>query len=356
MYKSFDFCQARKESRNRKDNGKMENNQQQVPLTSAEISSLWTAYQADTLNIYSMNFFLTHVADEAIRQVLAHALEIAKKRNEAEIQLFNSENHPIPQGFTEKDINFNAPRLFSDKLYLQYTLYMTYLDMIAYSTGLSMGSRTDMMHFFSESLSDVQDLHQQAKELAKEKGIYIRPPQIPTPQQIEFVKEDRFLAGWFGERRPLLGTEIAMLAYNSDRNALGQAVITGFSQVAENKEVKHYFERGREISGKHYDIFSDILHENYLSDGILLTAEVSESTVAPFSDKLMMNFVTTLIASSIGQYGAAIAASPRHDLGVQYMRLTAEVARYANDGAKILIENGWMEQPPMAANRKDLAK
>lgn len=334
----------------------MENNQHQVTLTSAEISSLWTAYQSDTLNICGISFFLIYVEDQAIRQVLEQALAITEKRKETEIQLLNSANHPIPQGFTDKDIHLNAPRLFSDKLYLLYTLNTTYLNLITFSSDLSMVSRTDMIHFFSDSLSDVQVLHQQAKELAIEKGIYIRPPKIPAPQQIEFVQADRFLAGWFGERRPLLGTEIAMLVYNSNRNALGQAMITGFSQVAENKEVKQYFERGREISGKHYDVFSAALHEDYLSDGILLTPEVTASTIAPFSDKLMMNFVTSLTASGIGQYGASISASPRHDLGVKYTRLMAEIARYSNDGAKILIENGWMEQPPMAANRKDLAK
>ncbi|MDY0395572.1 DUF3231 family protein [Virgibacillus halophilus] len=69
-----------------------------------------------------------------------------------------------------------------------------------------------------------------------------------------------------------------------------------------------------------------------------------------------MALVTTLIASGLGQYGAAMAASPRHDLGVHYTRLMAELANYSNDGAKIMIENGWMEQPPIAADRKKLAK
>jgi len=78
--------------------------------------------------------------------------------------------------------------------------------------------------------------------------------------------------------------------------------------------------------------------------------------MSPFSDKLMMNFITTLIASGIGQYGTAISASPRHDLGAQYTRLIAEISRYSNDGAKIMVEKAWIEQPPMAVDRKDLAK
>lgn len=70
----------------------------------------------------------------------------------------------------------------------------------------------------------------------------------------------------------------------------------------------------------------------------------------------MMVLTSSLIASGIGQYGMSMSLSPRHDIAVQYSRLMVEIANYANDGASIMIENGWMEQPPMAADRKGLAK
>lgn len=335
----------------------METNEHDIKLTSSEISSLWGSYQEDTLTICGINFFLKHVDDSPTQHILELALQMAKKRTEKVIHLFNEENYPIPQGFSDKDVNLNAPRLFSDKLYLEYILQSTNLSLVTYSMGLSFAARTDIIDFFTENLNNTQNLHKQAKELMKEKGIYLRAPQIPTPDMIHFVKNESFLAGWFEDRRPLLGIEISFLVFSSTRNALGQAVITGFSQVAETKEVRKYFERGREISGKHFEVFSGILNENYLADGAqLLTGEVTDSTISPFSDKLMMNFITTLIASGIGQYGTAISASPRHDLSAEYTRLMAEIARYSNDGAKIMIEKAWIEQPPMALNRKDLAK
>jgi hypothetical protein len=189
-------------------------------------------------------------------------------------------------------------------------------------------------------LGQTTELHNRAKELSKEKGIFYRAPLLPKPDQIKFVKKQNFLAGWFGDRRPLLGVEIANIVYNAKRNALGQAIITGFSQVAKSKEVRQYFERGREIAGKHLEIFSSILHENYLSQGTLnLTSEVTNSKVAPFSDKLMMYHISALIGSGIGQYGMAMASSPRHDLGIHYARLSTELAHYADDGANIMINN-----------------
>lgn len=336
----------------------MENNQNpDISLMSAEVSGLWVTYQKETVAICGLDFFLMHIDDEQIRELLEQALTNSKRRKERIIQFFKGENYPIPQGFTDQDVNLKAPRLFSDKLYLEYVLNMTKLNIAAFGLALMNVARSDVMNFFSDELKEAQRLHIQSKELAKEKGVYIRAPKIPQPKQVEFVKKESFIAGWLGDRRPLLGVEITSLIFNAKRNALGQAVITAFSQVAKSKKVRQFFERGRDISRKHFEVFASILHDDYLSDGtFVMTSEVTDSTEAPFSDKLMMSFITTLIASSIGEYGASMSTSPRRDLGVQYTRLMAEITTYSDDGAEILIENGWMEQPPMAANRKDLAK
>ncbi|WP_445661507.1 DUF3231 family protein [Bacillus sp. FSL K6-3431] len=63
---------------------------------------------------------------------------------------------------------------------------------------------------------------------------------MPTPEQVDFVKKQPFLNGWLGDRRPLLGIEIANLVYKAERNTLGEALITGFSQVVKSKEVRQF--------------------------------------------------------------------------------------------------------------------
>lgn len=336
----------------------MENNERHhVKLTSAELSNLWTSYQSDTMALCGFKYFLNNINDDQIRLTIEEAMKIAQKHIEKVTQLFNDENYPVPQGFTEHDVNLDAPRLFSDRIYLEYVLNMCNLSLAAYGLALSLSERTDMIDYYSETLTETRDLHKKTKELAKQKGIYIRTPHIPTPGQIKFVNKQSFRAGWFGERRPLLGVEIANLVFKAKRNALGQAVITEFSQVAQAKEVRQFFERGREIPGKHHEIFTSILDESYLSNGsLLLTPEVTNSTNAPFSDKLMMFLISSLVASGMGQYGLSMSTSPRHDLGLKYTRLIAEIAKFSNDGAKTMINNGWMEQPPIAADRKELAK
>jgi hypothetical protein len=268
----------------------------------------------------------------------------------------DAENHPIPVGFTDQDVDIEAPRLFSDSIILFYMMNMGRLGLTGESLLFSLSARDDIAAFYSECLAQSKELVDKGRKLAIHKGLFIRPPYLPTPNQVDFVKKQSFLNGWFGDRRPLLGIEIANLVYNTERNALGEALIIGFSQVVRSKEVRQYMIRGREISGKHFEVFSSVLQDEYLSSAKNVTSEVTDSTMPPFSDKLMMFHIAGLVASAIGQYGASMATSPRRDLGTMYTRLIAEIVKYSEDGANIMIDNGWMEQPPIAADRDELAK
>jgi len=79
-----------------------------------------------------------------------------------------------------------------------------------------------------------------------------------------------------------------------------------------------------------------------------------DSTIAPFSDKLMVFHTTAMIAVGIGNYGTAAGTCQRIDLSVLYTRLSAEIAKYAEDGANLMIKNGWLEEPPQADDRHAL--
>lgn len=325
-------------------------------LTAAEIANLWTTYQSNTMINCGVKYFLVTVQDEEIRSILQYALECIKKREQFITQMFNDEDYPLPVGFTDHDVNLEAPRLFSDSMMLFYMLNMGRFMLTIEGMMFSLSARNDIASFYSECIMQSKELADKGRKLALQKGIFVRQPYIPVPDQVDFVKKQNFLNGWLGERRPLLGIEIANLVYNAERNALGEALITGFSQVAKSEEVRKYMVRGREISSKHLEVFSSILNKENLSSAKNMTSEVTNSTMPPYSDKLMMAHIAGLVGSAIGQYGAAMSVSPRRDLGVMYARLMAEIGKYSVDGANIMIENGWMEEPPKAADRDELAK
>ncbi|MEJ9212340.1 DUF3231 family protein, partial [Bacillus smithii] len=129
-----------------------------------------------------------------------------------------------------------------------------------------------------------------------------------------------------------------------------------FSQVDKSKVATQFFQRGVEISKKHIQLFREKLEESDLSVPITWDSEITESTAHTFSEKLMMFYTTSLISLSVVYYGFSVAFSPRIDIGILYNRVILEIQKYAEDGANIMIKNRWMEQPPMAPDRKELAK
>lgn len=324
-------------------------------LTCGEIASLWETYQFETLSYCGIMYFLQHVEDEEIKTLLKKTLEVKVKRIEKVKELLTEEGHSIPVGFTEGDVNLKAPRLFSDELYLDYLLHTFQMEFYSYNWSMVTAVKLSIQQFYKKVMQDTMQLEMEAKELSKQKGLFVKAPEVPTIKHVSYVKKDSFLTGWFGKRRPLLATEISEMVFNAKRNVLGHAVITAFSQVTETKEVRDFFIKGRDISEKNVRVFTDKLKEDYLPSAVLgKIDQVTTSTESPFSERLMMNFITTLIASSIGEYGLSMSMSPRHDIGVMYTRLIAEIAAYANEGANIMINNAWMEEPPMAADRKKL--
>lgn len=326
-------------------------------LTSAEIASLWMAYQNDSMSIQFINYALNHVKDEKVVSILEYALGLSQQHVEFMENLFIAEQIATPEGFSKDDVNLSAARLYTDDFFLVYIQNLGKLGMVAYGLALSNAARSDLIQHFKQCLSTSSELFDQAVQLKLSKGIYTRAPFIPYPQMVEYIDEKSYFSGgWFSEKRSLNVMEITGLYYNLERNTLGTALITGFSQVARSKEVRQYMSRGRDISKKHAQVFSTLLTDDYLAAPATWDVQPTDSTDSPFSDKLMMYLITSLIASGIGQYGAAIGSSQRADLITTYTRLTAEIAKYAKDGANIMINKGWMEKPPQAVDRKQIAK
>lgn len=325
-------------------------------LTSAEISQIWAAYQNDSMAICVMQYFMKTAEDPAVASIIQEGLEISQGHIPILENFFNGENWPIPRGFKESDVNLDVPRLFSDSFMLNYTHQMGMLGMNAYSMAIALSTRPDLYGYFSTCMSEVMNLHQNASHLLLEKGLYIRSPYLPAPDSIDFVTNKKFLGGWFGENRPLVSLEIANLYANIQRNALGKGLMMGFAQVAGSEEVRKFLVRGKEIAEKQVEVFSTLLNKDDLPASVTWDNEVTDSTVSPFSDKLMMFHTTSLIAIGVGYYGTSMATCFRKDVTTDYTRLSAEILKYADDGAKLMIDKGWMEEPPQTADREQLAK
>ncbi|MDD4239060.1 MAG: DUF3231 family protein [Desulfotomaculaceae bacterium] len=60
------------------------------------------------------------------------------------------------------------------------------------------------------------------------------------------------------------------------------------------------------------------------------------------------------LQAGITNTAVSLASSPRLDLALMYGRLIVQTADFANDGIKIMIDNGWLEEPPRYVDRSEL--
>lgn len=325
-------------------------------LTAAEMSSLWTHYINDSLAVCVNTYFLEKAEDAEVRPIIEWTLDTAKGNISIMEGIFTKERFPIPIGFTEQDVNPQAPKLFSDTFVLMYLRHMASLAMAMNAAALGLITRPDVVSFHKRVLQAGVDLQDKTRDLMLKQGTYVKPPSISTPDKVEFVEKQQFLAGFFGKRRTLTSVEISHLFLNIKTNTVGKALMEGFAQVAKDDEVKQFLLKGKKIAQDHIQLFGNFLIKEDLPVPMSWDASVSDSTTTIFSDKLIMYHTAEMIAAGIGNYGVSLAASPRRDLGYQYASLIPEITLYAEDAAQIMINHGWMEEPPQADDREALAK
>ncbi|MFJ8246464.1 DUF3231 family protein [Peribacillus asahii] len=324
-------------------------------IVALDVSNLWTPYMNNTMALCVNKYALQTIQDPEINAVFCNALNIAKNIVQKITAIFTQEHFPIPKGFTEEDVHLNAPRLFSDELWLFYLHQMSIHGLTAYSLGITASRRQDVRQFYFETYKESYELYETTLGVLQSKGFMERPPTIALPEKIEFAEKQNFLAGWFGHQRPLNTIEISSLYFNLQKTILTKDLALGFSQTAKIKEIRRFMEEVVQVAAEHIEIFTTILHEDFISSAITWDTHVTDSQIAPFSDKLMIFHCAFLIQTAMAYYGTALSGSMRRDLGLKYSSAIARDVKLAEDCANIMISNGWFEEPPSSVDRRELS-
>lgn len=326
-----------------------------INLTTPEIASLWKTYMQNTSNLYVIKHFDHYMQDSEIKPLVKEQIYLLQKIIDKIKQIFANEEFPIPKGFSANDLDLSAPALYTDLYGLSYVYRFNQMAFSDYATTITKVAREDVVEFFYQCLNLSGALFKKALNLMLSKGIYDRPPKMPYPRQVEFIqKRDSLLETWFGEHRALNAMELGEIFYIIERNYIGMLMLMGFIQVMHDKEIKDYLIRGKDLAQKQIDIFNKILMEEQHLGNLPVSMEVTDSTISPFSDKLIMFLVAASATAGIYLCAYAMSLSFRKDLALHYAALIVEIARYSEEGMRIMIKRGWMEQPPLSFDRKTL--
>jgi hypothetical protein len=315
-------------------------------LSSAELANLWKVYMIENLLIPYKIPMINTCQDEEVKSVLLFALELSKKCVHQIENVYRQENHVLPIGFRKEDMNSEAPALFTDNFYLLYIHEMAKLGFRIGSQVIEITDRNDILDIFYNMLNDYKDLYRRTLNLLISKDLYPHSPKLPIPQKVDFINEQSYLTGWFGKKRPLNAEEIVRVHSTADRNAISQALLLGFSKVVKDEEIKKYIERGIKNTNQIIDDMHQILINENLNMTKIYDNEVSDSTVSPYSDRLILFHVAQMGAGSIGIYGSDLGSVLRKDIGMKYVKMMGEALLYGEDGINLLIKKGWIEEPP----------
>jgi Protein of unknown function (DUF3231) len=323
-------------------------------LTSSEIASLWTQYMQETSAVCGCKYALATIKDPEIRSVYQLSLNLSEKHLNELKAFFQKESFPIPVGFTDEDVNLNAPPLFTDHFWLEYIYNMTIHGLFGHNLSFSVSIRKDIRDFLYQCNLDAMDVYNKSIEVLLTKGLYDNPPSFSNPNTIEFVTDLNYAVDVIGKRRKLNSIECGNIYFNLKKSILTKAILLGFMQVTKNEEVRNFMEKGVKLANKHIRIFSSILHEENLHSPPLLDNQVTNSLISPFSDKFMMAHSGFLFSAAMSYYGTALSASMRVDIiGHCEACILRDLKMTAMCG-NIMIKNGWLEKPPEATSRQQL--
>ncbi|WP_052401019.1 DUF3231 family protein [Oceanobacillus jeddahense] len=146
-----------------------------INLTAAEISLIWRAYMNASLNNTVFTYFKEKVENEEIRPLIDDIFNVCQDHLGKLKHFLINENHPVPQGLTDEDVNIQAQKLYTDGYMLQHALNFGMLGMTVMTAAISSSAREDVYDFFSKGFQDCHAIHHKATQISLAHGTFVRP-------------------------------------------------------------------------------------------------------------------------------------------------------------------------------------
>ncbi|MFG6117869.1 DUF3231 family protein [Thalassobacillus sp. B23F22_16] len=329
-----------------------------LSISSAELGTLWMGYQNKTMNMRFLEYYMEKAENPEAKDILQSYYDKEAKHIETIIKIFQDEGAVLPVGFTEKDVTPGAPRLYDELFDIMHLRLITQINMGLFTVHLSMAYRDDIRKLYKLFSDDAQEAFDRTTGFLLKNSAIPRPPYVPMPKDIAFARNKQYMSGFnlLTHKRPLNTIEIAHLYQALEANTMGITLMTGFAQTAQNHEASKLFLDGKELAKKIVSKLSDVLRQSDIHTPSMWAGTATDSTNAPFSDKMMM--YQTSVFSSFGLTSNAIgsAFSLRSDLPLKLAKIAQDTFSFAKNSGQIMIKNGWMEEPPQAQDREKLTK
>jgi len=317
-------------------------------MSAAELGSLWTTHQKKTMILRFLEYFIEKADDQRAKELMSGLWEeLDQKVMELRTMLENDGAVP-PIGFTEKDVNLNAPKLYEHGFDIMFCRTLKEISMAMYVLHITTAYREDIVLYYKQLTDITQTYYNLFTQYLLENDFLPRPNFTNMPHTPEYITSKNYMNGihMFNEKRDLNSVEYSLLFHSIETNITGMQLMSGFAQCAKDEDVKKYFLKGRELSKEILNGTAKILIENKIQPPATSGGTVTNSTEAPFSDKLMMFCNYLLGGFSIGGQGFDSVFILRNDVVRKSVLFAKDAYEYTMNGVKIMMSKGWFEEPP----------
>jgi hypothetical protein len=328
------------------------------PISSSEIGTLWLTYHEKTLILRMLEYFIKHADDDEARNILGSLWQSLNYFVMEIEKIYQQQGIVYPVGYTKEDVNLEAPKLFDNGFDIMFVRILKEISMGLYTININLAYNADVAKIYKGLTNITQDIYMLSTEYLLRKGILTLPPKVIMPKTTEFIKSKNYMSGLnpFGGKRALNDIEIGFLHHGIEANNIGLQLITGFAQCAKNEKVKQYFVKGKELAKKQIKEMTDILMESDVQFSATSGSTVTSSTIAPFSDRLMMGCVYFLNGFAVVGTSFGMFFTLRNDIHMKTALLGKDIYFYGQEGLEIMIKNGWLEEPPQMEDRAQIIK
>ncbi|AXF56348.1 DUF3231 family protein [Salicibibacter kimchii] len=329
-----------------------------LSISAAELGSLWMGYENKTMNMRFLEHYMEKAENQDAKKILASYYKKERNHVETLTKIFQEEGAALPVGYTEKDVEPGAARLFDEMFDIMHLRLITVINMGLFTVHLSMAYRDDIRKLYQRFTADAQEAYDQTTDFLLKHAAIPRPPYITLPKEVEFAKTKQYMSGFnlFSQKRPLNAVEIGHIYQPLEANTIGMTLMAGFAQSAQNKDAAKIFFDGKDLAKQIVTKLSDLLRDSDVHTPSMWAGNATDSTNAPFSDKMMM--YQTSVFTNFGMTSNAIgsAFSLRSDLPAKMAKTAADIFNFAKNSGQVIVDNGWLEEPPQAEDRTQLAK
>ena len=329
-----------------------------IQLTSSELGTLWRTYISQCATLAKCESMKNKTIDKEAQNILTSYITDGQIIKDKIVNVFNNEDVAIPIGFGEEDVVREGPPLFDDIFHIMILRQMMKLNFGHSAIFTAMSYMKEVQEIFKLNYNIAEKYYVITTDYLLSKGVLAKPPYATMPKQVEIIDDKNYMSGFniFSDKRALNTIEVGFINEAIEDNIFGMQLMTGFAQATKDKEVKKYFIEGKELAKKIISNLSEVLSQSDIQAPSTWAGKATDSTTAPFSEKLMMYTTSLMSSSAIGYNMIGTSFSLRSDLHAKLSLIARETFSFSKEGGKLMIKKQWMEEPPQMEDRNLLTK